>query len=95
MDVKVIDKDGQWFVNRALFRFNDPTERADGASVNFEPGLPTRVKPTDWMKGQALIVPCDDPFTGDPPPVIETETLLRENPDNLANNGNAANQKKK
>lgn len=94
MDVKVIDKDGTWYVNRAQFRFVDHTERADGQMVYFEPGLPTRVAPTDWVKGQELIVAINDPFTDEPPAVIETETLLKPNPDDAAANANAGSKKR-
>lgn len=65
-DMKVIDKDGGWFVNTALFRFVDPTH-GEGKEVIFEPGVPTKVKETEWMKSQALIVACPDPFESDEP----------------------------
>lgn len=94
MDVKIIDKDGTWFVNRAQFRFVDPTEREDGEKVYFEPGKPTRVARTKWIEGQELIVAINDPFTDEPPAVIETETLLKPNPDDAAANANAGSKKR-
>ena len=71
-EIKVFDKGGKWFVNTALFRFNDPTPRADGEQINFEPGVPTKVAETEWLKGQELIVEIEDPH-GDLPPQIEPE----------------------
>jgi len=82
MDVKVIDQDGLWFVNRSQFRMNDPE-----SGVNFEPGMPMRVNPTKWMETQPHIEPVDDPF-GNKPPMLKGEQILRENPDNVAANAN-------
>lgn len=64
-DFKVVNKTGEWFINRALFRFVDPTNETN--PVVFEPGVPTKVIQTDWMKGQELIVPCPDPNNSDDP----------------------------
>jgi hypothetical protein len=65
--VNIVDRDGQWFVNRALFRFHDQDR-----GVNFEPGVPVQIKPTEWMKSQPLIVPVSDPFA--PVEVITAES---------------------
>jgi hypothetical protein len=61
-NLNIIDRDGEWFVHRGLFRFVDPTN-----GNFFEPGLPTKVIKTDWMASQELIVPCPDPLTSDEP----------------------------
>lgn len=63
-DFKIIDKGGEWFVNTALFRMVDPTN--DPQTI-FEAAMPTKVKPTDWMKGQPMIVACPDPINSDEP----------------------------
>lgn len=81
-DFKIIDKSGDWFVNRALFRFVDPTNETN--PTIFEPGLPTKVKPTEWMKGQELIVACPDPMTSDDPiptVIVPTDNTLVPNDD--------------
>ena len=71
--VKVIDKDGDWFVNRGLYRMVDPTH-GEGKEVFLEPGEPTKVKLTDWMLGQSLIVSCPDPVNSDEPMPAQIDT---------------------
>lgn len=72
VSVKVIDKDGEWFVNTAMFRFVHGT-RED--SPIFESGVPTRIRPDDWIKSQDLIVKVDNPYE-DLPEVIKDETPI-------------------
>lgn len=70
-NVKVIDKDGDWFVNRGLFRFVD----GDSGAI-YEPGVPTKVKDTAWRKAREdMVVAVEDPF-GDPPKKVEVPSLL-------------------
>lgn len=85
MDVKVIDNDGVWYINRSQFRHVDP-----GTNIIFEPSLPTRVTPTVWLQDQPMMETVDDPFTGAAPSVLKGEQVLRENPDNVAGNADAA-----
>lgn len=70
-DMTVIDKDGDWYVNRALYRFPHGTREG----VVFESGVPTRVVLDDWIKGQPLIEKVADPF-GELPGQIETEQVI-------------------
>lgn len=65
-DMNVIDKTGDWVINRAQFRLVDPTH-GEGKLIVLEPGVPTKVKKTEWMKGQEVVVDCPDPFTSDDP----------------------------
>lgn len=55
MDMLVIDRKGEWFVNTGAFPFTDPT-----SGVTFTPGRPTCVNPTPWMKGQPVLQPWVD-----------------------------------
>lgn len=74
-EVKVIDRSGDWFINTALFRF------VDGDTGNtFEPGLPTKVNATAWMKSQPLIKSCPDPLNSDDPmpPQITPDSIKPE-----------------
>ncbi len=78
-DFKVIDKtkEAKWYVNRGLFPLPDGSRHG----VRFEPGVPTKVEPNAWMKGQPLLVECPDPMSADAeeamPKQIEPETVLR------------------
>lgn len=70
-NVKVVDKDGDWFINRGLFRCVDGT-----SGVIYEPGVPTKAKDTDWRKARAdMVVAVEDPF-GDVPKKVEVPSLL-------------------
>lgn len=63
VDMVIIDRDGEWFVNRALFPMPDP----DGNV--FQPMMPTKIKSNDWIKAQeGVIVPCPDPAAGEEMP---------------------------
>lgn len=56
-NLKVYDPKGQWFVNTGKFSFVDPTN-----DCRFDPGVPTQVLQTDWVKAQsAVIKPWVDP----------------------------------
>jgi len=52
MEMQVIDKDGEWFVNTAAFRLPDPT-----TGHLFEPGVKYKIKKTEWMESQPTIKP--------------------------------------
>lgn len=76
-NVKVIDRDGEWVVNTAMFRMVDPS-KGEGLEVILEPGIPTKVKKTGWMRSQPMIKDCPDPM-GDgeiPKVVVPTESTL-------------------
>jgi hypothetical protein len=60
MDMKVIDKGGEWFINIAAFRMVDPTPREDGSTHIFEPGVKYKIVQTEWMKAQPTIKVTDD-----------------------------------
>lgn len=73
--MQIVDKDGQWFINTALYRF----AHAARNSVVFDPQMPVKIKADDWIKGQPLIVACSDPTTGeDMPKPIQPGTVLRD-----------------
>lgn len=46
----VIDEDGEWITNTALFPFTDPT-----TGVRFEPGTRTKAKVTLWVTTQSVL----------------------------------------
>jgi hypothetical protein len=82
MEMKVVHKDGEWFVNTAVFRFVDPTNEAD--PVIFEPGVPTKVRLTEWIASQPMIVSSPDPMASDEPiptVIVPTESTLVPNDD--------------
>ncbi len=56
--MKIIDKAGEWFMNTSQFRY------VDGTNGNiFESGVPTKVKPNEWLESQKEIIqPCPDPM---------------------------------
>jgi hypothetical protein len=74
--MNIVDKkDGEWFISRALYPFAHGTREG----VRFEPQVPTKIKPDDWIKGQPLIVSCPDPTSGEEMPgPIEPDTILRD-----------------
>lgn len=91
-NVKVIDRDGAWVINTAMFRMVDPTN-GEGQEVLLEPGVPTKVKKTGWMASQPMIKDCPDPM-GDsaiPKVVVPTEsTLVPTNPETREPDASAA-----
>jgi hypothetical protein len=46
----IVDDKGEFFVNKGVFPFVDPTN-----GVRFEPDTPVKVVQTAWMKGQPVI----------------------------------------
>lgn len=64
MDMKIIDGDGEWIVNTGGFRIPDYDRAQDGSDmVYYEPGVPTKVVISDWIKGQVVLEKTDDPTT--------------------------------
>lgn len=47
----IVDPDGEFFVNTSEFPFVDYS-----TGVRFEPSVHVKVKQSDWMKGQPVIV---------------------------------------
>lgn len=84
-EVKVIDKDGEWYVNTAQYRFVHGTRQG----VIFEPGVATKFKSqtkaadkdhpavADWIDGQPLIQKIADPY-GELPKQVKSETPLKD-----------------
>jgi hypothetical protein len=70
-DFKIVDKEGEWFVNTAQFRFAHGTR----AGVVLDPGIPTKVESDEWIKSQTLLVKVEDPM-GDLPAQITVETPI-------------------
>lgn len=63
LDMVIVDKDGEWFMNIGLFPMPDPDGRV------FAPMMPVKIKDSEWRKLQAeIIVPCADPYSGDKMP---------------------------
>lgn len=46
----IIDADGVWITNTAVFAFTDPTSK-----VRFAPGVRVKVKPTAWTAAQPTL----------------------------------------
>lgn len=62
--MKVIDSDGVWIQNVGDFRIPDygRAEAEPGTDLEFyEPGVPTKVKMSAWIKGQPTLVEIEDP----------------------------------
>jgi hypothetical protein len=57
--MKIIDKNGQWLINRSEYRFVDP----DGKIM--EPGEETKIISTDWHANQPVLEACVDPTNPD------------------------------
>jgi hypothetical protein len=55
--MKIANPQGTWYTNTAMHAFNDP----DSMTV-FEPGIPTKATPTEWLKGQPVIKEIPDPL---------------------------------
>jgi len=61
IQVRSIDRDGVWFVNRSQYRWVHGLREG----VWFEPGQPTQVVEDAWTKAQAeagVLVAVEDPF---------------------------------
>lgn len=61
--MKIVDKNGEWFINTGIHRFNDPE-----SNTLFEPGVPTKATATVWLKKQPVIKATDDPLAQPAPP---------------------------
>lgn len=59
-EIKVVDRDGKWYVNSGAFRMVDTTN--NDRHVAFEPGIPTKVTPSAWIAGQSVLTEVPDPL---------------------------------
>lgn len=63
-DFKIVDKSGSWVVNKSEFPLPDYTRV--GGAVLIEPGVPTKIDVSDFLKGQATLeILTVDPITGE------------------------------
>ena len=69
---QISDSSGVWALNIGAYRLPDPE-----SGTNFEPGIPTQARLTNWMQGQPTLIPCEDPR--EPVRLIEQEVLARVN----------------
>lgn len=67
-NLKIIDKDGVWLHNTGGFPIIDYGR--EGAQVALQPGMVTKIKPSEFLKGQSTLVEVADPF-GDVAPKKE------------------------
>jgi hypothetical protein len=54
--VKIVDKDGEWYVNRSQYPMYNP-ER----NLRFDPQVAVQIRQDKWMKTQPVIVKVEDP----------------------------------
>jgi len=54
--MKIVDRDGKWFINNAQFRMVD-----GDSGTFFEPGEATKATETAWLGKQPHIVEVEDP----------------------------------
>lgn len=59
MDIRIVDEDGAWLVNSGSFPLVDYGRAGD--QIALEPGVPTQIKYSDFLKGQPTVVVVDSP----------------------------------
>ena len=80
----LVDKDGDWFVNRSQF----PMPHGLRAGVVFSPMVPTRVALDDWIVAQAAVLKeCTDPTSAEagelPEPIPTSRPNLQQDKDTI------------
>lgn len=74
-DIKVIDKDGDWVINRGEYPLADHqrlTENPNTTLVLIQPGVPTQIKLNTYLKGQPTLEQIDSPL-GETKPKAEAK----------------------
>lgn len=70
-DMKVIDKeDGEWVINTGDYGLPDYARHAANPGTELiiiQPGIPTKIVMSGYLKEQTTLKPCDDPM-GTPAP---------------------------
>lgn len=69
MDFKVIDKDGVWLVNQGehpLPDYGRAGEIQGSDLVILAPGVPTKIKHSEFLKAQPTVVETDNPLEDAP-----------------------------
>jgi len=67
-DFKVVDKKGAWLINTGETRIPDYIRQAENPGeelVILEPGVPTRIVHSDFLKGQPVVREIEDPTTSE------------------------------
>lgn len=65
--MKIVDKEGKWFVNTSQFPMVDGEN-----GTRFESGEPTKATETNWVKAQAVLNPFT-PEPGDDPSEVKAQ----------------------
>jgi len=69
-EFKVIDKDGVWVMNTGESRVPDYVRHAENPGTELiiiEPGIPTKIKLSDYLKAQPTLIEVSDPLGDDTP----------------------------
>lgn len=64
--MRVVDKDGEWLINNGEFRILI-VDRPGTDQTFLEPHEATKIRNTDYLRGQPTVGPAEDPLGDDVP----------------------------